>query len=56
MTWDGSDPMATFQNKDPELNEYLQHLWTDEIPADVQILTDDYAPVDNYMMKIIREL
>ncbi|MBM4146500.1 MAG: spermidine synthase [Nitrospira sp.] len=51
-----SDQKPSFRNSDPELNGYLQHLWKTEIKKDVPILTDDYAPVDNYMMKIIKGL
>jgi spermidine synthase len=40
-----------FNDGDPKLNEYLQHLWKKEINIDVPILTDDYAPVDYYISK-----
>lgn len=42
-----------FNDADPELNEYLQHLWKKEIDDDVPILTDDFAPVDFYISKTI---
>ena len=42
-----------FNDADPELNEYLQHLWKKEIYDDVPILTDDFAPVDYYISKTI---
>ena len=42
-----------FNDTDPELNEYLQHLWKKEIDDDVPILTDDFAPVDYYISKTI---
>lgn len=45
------DPI--FNNTDPKLNEYLQHLWKGEVDMDMPILTDDYAPVDYYISKII---
>jgi spermidine synthase len=51
-----SKQKPAFRNNDPELNKYLQHLWKTEIKKDVPILTDDYAPVDAYTMKIIKEL
>lgn len=51
-----SNQKPSFRNNDPELNEYLQHLWKTEIKKDVPILTDDYAPVDAYMTKIIKGL
>lgn len=43
----------TFNDSNPKLNEYLQHLWKKEIDADMPILTDDYAPVDYYISKAI---
>lgn len=42
-----------FNDSDPSLNEYLQHLWKKNIDIDVPILTDDYAPVDSYINKAI---
>ena len=36
------------ENENEELTENLEHLWKNEIPADVPILTDDFAPVDQY--------
>ena len=45
------DPI--FNNTDPKLKEYLQHLWKGEVDMDMPILTDDYAPVDYYISKII---
>lgn len=33
---------------DPQLAEFLNHRWWNEIPADVPILTDEYAPVELY--------
>ena len=40
----------SLHSDDPVLDEYLRHVWMDDIPADVPILTDDYAPVDYYIM------
>lgn len=51
-----SKQKPAFRNNDPELNKYLQHFWQTEIKEDIPILTDDYAPVDNYLMKIIKGL
>jgi spermidine synthase len=47
-----SDKPASFTDSNEELNAYLTHIWDKEIPADVPVLTDDYAPVDNYMLKV----
>jgi spermidine synthase len=37
------------KNSDSELNEYLSHLWRQELPSDTPVLTDDYAPVEHYI-------
>lgn len=36
---------------DPEIAARLARRWTRPIPTDVPVLTDDYAPVEVYMMK-----
>jgi len=48
-----SPDIPNFQASDVELKGYLDHLWENEIDSDVPILTDDYAPVDYYISKII---
>lgn len=48
-----SKDKQNFNDADPGLNEYLQHLWKKEIADDVPILTDDFAPVDFYISKTI---
>lgn len=48
-----SEAKPSFKSDNPELNSYLGHLWTKEIKTDLPVLTDDFAPVDQYMMKII---
>ena len=48
-----SPDIPNFQTSDGEIRGYLDHLWKKEIGADVPILTDDYAPVDYYISKII---
>lgn len=48
-----SKQKPTFYDDEPELNEYLQHLWREKIEADKPILTDDFTPVDYYISKII---
>ena len=47
------DVKPLFVSDDQELNSYLQNLWTKEIEIDAPILTDDYAPVDYYTMKMM---
>ena len=39
------------QSSDPELDKYLEHKWRKNIKKDVPILTDNYAPVDYYILK-----
>lgn len=42
-----------FNDANPELNKYLQHLWKKEIDNDIPILTDDFVPVNFYISKTI---
>jgi hypothetical protein len=37
-------------SKDPFINNILNKVYTDSIPNDIPVLTDDYAPVDSYML------
>lgn len=48
-----STKKQTFNSTDETLNAYLQHLWKKPIDTDIPILTDDYAPVDYYINKIM---
>jgi spermidine synthase len=48
----GKDAPA-FKSADPELNGYLAHRWTREIPADVPMLTDDFAPAAQYLAPVL---
>ena len=48
-----SEKDQTFNDSDPKLNEYLQHLWKKTVDADIPILTDNFAPVDYYINKTI---
>jgi spermidine synthase len=43
----------TFTDPDKNLNECLGHLWKKTVDMDTPILTDDYAPIDYYIGKII---
>ena len=49
-----SERAPEFKSDDQELNGYLGRLWDREITADMPILTDDYAPVDYYIMQALR--
>lgn len=46
----------SFASTNPEMKRYLSHRWTRPVAADMPILTDDHAPVDTYMLKVIRSL
>lgn len=48
-----SDKSAVFESSNDEWNGYLRHVWKKEIAKDMPILTDDYAPVDNYIQNAI---
>lgn len=37
------------RSTDPELDGYLKARWQNPIPSDLPILTDDFAPVDQYI-------
>lgn len=43
------------ESEDEQLNGFLANLWTREIKKDVPILTDDYAPVDQYLAEVLRQ-
>jgi spermidine synthase len=51
-----SEEKPVFENNDAELQEYLSCLWIKEIKNDTPILTDDFAPVDNYLAKIQKNI
>ncbi len=42
------DTKPEFVSNNPEFNDYLSFLWTKKITDDVPILTDDFAPVEQY--------
>lgn len=48
-----SEKDQTFNNSDPKLNEYLQHLWKKTVDADIPILTDNFSPVAYYINETI---
>ncbi len=45
--------LPEWQNENKEINSYLKNLWTKEFPNNLPVLTDDYAPVDQYIMKLM---
>ncbi len=42
-----------FESDDKELSAYLQTLWKKEIPMDMPVITDEYAPVEYYRYRSI---
>jgi spermidine synthase len=49
-----SGKWPSFRDNDRELRGYLAHLWTGDVISDLPVLTDDLAPVDNYIIRMIR--
>jgi spermidine synthase len=43
-----STKQPSFTDANRELNKYLSHRWKKTIPKDTTILTDDFAPVEQY--------
>ena len=40
-------------SSDPELSRYLKMRFTGELAEDVPVLTDDFAPVDQYISALL---
>jgi spermidine synthase len=50
-----SDTPPSFTDSNPELNNYLSHVWTQPIANDMPVLTDDFAPVDQYLLPVYEQ-
>lgn len=48
-----SDLEPSFKNDDANLQFFLDHLYQKPIADDMPILTDDFAPVDQYIMELL---
>lgn len=48
-----SETPAPLTSNNTEFNTYLNNRWTKEIESDIPILTDDFAPVDQYIMEFL---
>jgi spermidine synthase len=48
-----SESAVAMSNSHPELDSMLQNLWKGEFEHDLPILTDNYAPVDRYLIPVI---
>lgn len=44
-----SSDEVIFESSDLEVQTFLDNYWKGEVPSDIQILTDDYAPVEYYV-------
>lgn len=42
-----------FSEQNPVLKKYLGSSWKSPIPGELPLLTDDYAPVDNYILELL---
>ena len=45
-----------FKTTDEKLTGYLSHLWKEPIAMDLPILTDDFAPVEDYQGKLLKSI
>lgn len=50
-----SAPIA-WKSDDPEITSYLVTRWPREVKTDVPILTDEHAPVDQYLTQMYKQL
>lgn len=48
-----SETTASFSSSDPLLNSYLTNRWSAPIVEDMPVLTDELAPVDQYIRKLM---
>ena len=48
-----SEEEISLESDDKVLNSYLNQLWEKEITNDIPILTDDFAPVDQYINEML---
>jgi spermidine synthase len=49
----GSPPSMTSSN--PEMQKYLSHLWKYKIDCDLPVLTDEFAPVEHYLVEVVKD-
>jgi spermidine synthase len=40
-------------SEDSEVNRYLTHVWAREIPRDMPVLTDSFAPIEKYAARLM---
>lgn len=51
-----SDAPPDIVRFDPEMKKYLSHMWKYKIDCDLPVLTDDFAPVEHYLVEVIKDL
>jgi spermidine synthase len=39
-----------------EIKSYLSHLWKYKIDSDLPVLTDEFAPVEHYLVEVVKDL
>jgi spermidine synthase len=50
-----NDEKPSFESAEQDFSNYLANLWQHNIENDVPILTDDFAPVEQYVMRNLRK-
>lgn len=48
-----ADKQYNFESTDTELDGFLDNKWNNKVEMDMPVLTDDFAPVDQYISKTI---
>jgi spermidine synthase len=43
------------ESEDPEMKGYLSHLWKYKIEDDLPVLTDEFAPVEHYLVEVLKD-
>jgi len=51
-----SNNAQVLESSDPEMNGYLSHLWKYKIDCDLPVLTDEFAPVEHYLVEVVKDL
>lgn len=51
-----SPQIPPLKSEDMVMSSYLQKVWIDEIPEDLPVLRDDYAPVERYAIPMLQDM
>ena len=51
-----SDAPPEIITSDPEMKKYLSHMWKYKIDCDLPVLTDEFAPVEHYLVEVVKDL